>query len=223
MSEESERFKKLEAIAEQRDSFRPIHPFYDDSEGPWLPKTTESLGEELPPHLRPPYPGSGPVESRLVHGGDKPDEVYVWNGKQFVPKSLYVPGETHAADEEFSLDVVATPDEIKKRVESARQYLSEVGRPKEMVNSPSHYQGTFHGHKIEVADVLEIFDQCGNHYVATAVTYLLRAGKKDPFLQDVKKASWYLLREIARLEGKLNDDSECETSSSASKASGVQD
>jgi hypothetical protein len=62
---------------------------------------------------------------------------------------------------------------------------------KEMVNHPSHYQ-TEDG--LEVIDVIEKFDL--NFHLGNVVKYVLRAGKKDEYLQELKKAKWYLDREI---------------------------
>ena len=60
----------------------------------------------------------------------------------------------------------------------------------DMVNSPSHYKG----HKFEVIDIIEDFDL--NFRKGNALKYLLRAGHKDDYVQDLKKAIWYLNREI---------------------------
>lgn len=64
------------------------------------------------------------------------------------------------------------------------------------VNHPPHYkQGG-----IETIDVVEAW-QLGFH-LGNAVKYISRAGKKpgNAELDDLKKARWYLDREIARLE-----------------------
>lgn len=62
------------------------------------------------------------------------------------------------------------------------------------VNHPSHY--TSGG--IETIDVIEAW-QLGFH-LGNAVKYISRAGKKGDALEDLKKARWYLDREIARRE-----------------------
>ena len=64
------------------------------------------------------------------------------------------------------------------------------------VNKVSHYNSG----KIEVIDFIE--DQQLNFSRGNTVKYLCRAGKKykDTELEDLKKASWYLNREIQRLE-----------------------
>ena len=75
-----------------------------------------------------------------------------------------------------------------------KQYLSE-SKPKEMVDHPSHYQ-TSSG--IEVIDVIEAFNL--NFRLGNCAKYILRAGHNDDILQDLKKAKWYLEREIATIE-----------------------
>jgi Protein of unknwon function (DUF3310) len=73
------------------------------------------------------------------------------------------------------------------------------------VNHPSHY--TFG--KIQVADALEDWQM--NLWRGTAVKYIVRAGRKGDSsdgpeiwrrkeIEDLKKAKWYLEREIGRLE-----------------------
>lgn len=66
------------------------------------------------------------------------------------------------------------------------------------VNHPSHYADG----KIEVIDFIE--DKGLNFHRGNAVKYISRAGKKDPAkeIEDLKKAAWYINREIERLEGK---------------------
>ncbi len=61
---------------------------------------------------------------------------------------------------------------------------------KEAVNHPQHYQGN----KFEVIDIIEDFKL--NFALGNAVKYILRAGKKNDYSEDLKKAIWYLQREI---------------------------
>ena len=61
--------------------------------------------------------------------------------------------------------------------------------------NPDHYRR----HGIELIDLIEHMPfSRGN-----AVKYLVRAGHKNPAteLEDLRKAAWYLDREITRLEG----------------------
>lgn len=69
---------------------------------------------------------------------------------------------------------------------------------KEMVNHPDHYQGN----GVEVIDVIEAFDL--GFCLGNVVKYVLRAGKKDERLQELKKARWYLDREIDHEADALN-------------------
>lgn len=65
------------------------------------------------------------------------------------------------------------------------------------VNHPSHYTDG----KIEVISFIE--DKGLNFHRGNAVKYIARAGKKDPGkeVEDLRKAVWYLNREIIRLTG----------------------
>lgn len=69
------------------------------------------------------------------------------------------------------------------------------GPEADMVNHPAHYR-TPTG--LEAIDVIEDFEL--GYRLGNAVKYILRAGKKGELLEDLKKAQWYLEREIARLE-----------------------
>ena len=66
---------------------------------------------------------------------------------------------------------------------------------KEMVNHPSHYnQG------IETIEYIESWSM--NFNTGNVIKYVTRAGYKDNQLEDLKKAMWYLQREIDRIENK---------------------
>ena len=66
------------------------------------------------------------------------------------------------------------------------------------IEHPSHYTSG----RIEVIDFIE--DQKLNYHRGNAVKYISRAGKKDKTkeAEDLKKAVWYLQREISQMEGK---------------------
>lgn len=65
----------------------------------------------------------------------------------------------------------------------------------DMVNSPRHYKSAG---GIEAIDVIESFEL--GYHLGNAVKYLLRAGKKTVSpIQDLRKARWYIDREIERL------------------------
>ena len=69
-------------------------------------------------------------------------------------------------------------------------------KQKEMVNHPSHYNMG----KYEAIDVIEDWSLGFN--LGNTVKYISRAGHKDDIIQDLKKAKWYLDREIQRLSKK---------------------
>lgn len=58
------------------------------------------------------------------------------------------------------------------------------------VNHPPHYQGlTF-----EAIEVIEDFEL--NFNLGNVIKYILRCGKKDDAIEDLRKAQYYLTREI---------------------------
>lgn len=71
----------------------------------------------------------------------------------------------------------------------------------EMVNHPDHYQAR---NGLEVIDVIEAYGLGFN--LGNVTKYVLRAEKKFNALEDLKKANWYLEREITNRE-KLKADS----------------
>jgi hypothetical protein len=60
------------------------------------------------------------------------------------------------------------------------------------VNHPQHYKGK----GLECIDVIEAFDL--GFCLGNAVKYILRAGRKDDRVVDIRKAIWYLQREIEK-------------------------
>lgn len=62
------------------------------------------------------------------------------------------------------------------------------------VNHPAHYTWLPNG--LEVIDVTENFNFC----LGNALKYVMRAGRKGDALEDLRKARWYIDREIQRLE-----------------------
>lgn len=64
---------------------------------------------------------------------------------------------------------------------------------KETVNHPNHYNS--HPSGIECIQITEHF----NFNIGNSIKYLWRAGLKNSALEDLKKASWYITREIKRI------------------------
>lgn len=71
--------------------------------------------------------------------------------------------------------------------------------PADNVNHPAHYNFG----KIEVIDFIE--QQHLGFHLGNSVKYISRAGRKDPAktIEDLKKAAWYLNRQIERLKREL--------------------
>lgn len=66
------------------------------------------------------------------------------------------------------------------------------------VNHPPHY--TDHPSGIECIRVTEHLNFC----IGNAIKYLWRAGRKGDPVQDLRKAIWYIEREISRLQQTAN-------------------
>lgn len=66
----------------------------------------------------------------------------------------------------------------------------------EAVNHPAHYGGESNPY-----EAIKVIEAWGLGFcLGNTVKYISRAGKKDAALQDLKKAAWYLAREIANRE-----------------------
>lgn len=81
-------------------------------------------------------------------------------------------------------------DFLPKACDSLKADKSESDKS-EMVDHPSHYQGK----KFEVIDIIEDYDLGFN--LGNALKYLLRCKKKWNKAEDIKKAIWYLNRELS--------------------------
>lgn len=64
----------------------------------------------------------------------------------------------------------------------------------DVINHPKHY--TNHPSKIECIQVTEHMNFC----LGNAVKYIWRADLKADAIEDLKKAAWYIQREIERRE-----------------------
>lgn len=81
-------------------------------------------------------------------------------------------------------------DIINNVVNESKKTAADRSVKQEMVDHPQHYQGN----KFEVIDIIE--DYRLGFCLGNAIKYILRAGKKDDYVQDLNKAIWYLKREI---------------------------
>jgi hypothetical protein len=66
-------------------------------------------------------------------------------------------------------------------------------QPDDPVNHPPHYTG--HKSGVECITICEHHNFC----IGNAIKYLWRAGNKGDAVQDLRKAIWYIEREINRL------------------------
>ena len=83
----------------------------------------------------------------------------------------------------------------------ARKVMKQI-LDREMVNHPDHYQGSG---GMEVIDIIENYDL--GFSLGNAIKYILRSNKKGSANQDLKKAIWYINREISNLvEGEDSED-----------------
>ena len=64
-------------------------------------------------------------------------------------------------------------------------------KKKDPIN-PAHYEGK----TMQAIDVIEDFDL--GFCLGNATKYVLRAGRKEHKVQDLKKAIWYINREITK-------------------------
>ena len=75
-----------------------------------------------------------------------------------------------------------------------QQQMEESKTPRENINHPAHYNVG----RIEVIDAIESWEL--NFSRGNAVKYIARAGHKGDEVEDLKKAAWYINREIERLK-----------------------
>ena len=73
---------------------------------------------------------------------------------------------------------------------------SGASKPHDPVNHPRHY--TSHPSGVECIDVVEWM----GFNLGNAIKYIWRADQKGAAIEDLKKARWYLDREIIRREGR---------------------
>mgnify|MGYP001573321181 CR=1 FL=1 len=82
---------------------------------------------------------------------------------------------------------------MSSECETCHEHITDCQceKPIDMINNPPHY----HGNNFEVIDIIEDFEL--GFCLGNAIRHILRAGKKGDRIQDLKKAIWYLEKEIA--------------------------
>lgn len=86
--------------------------------------------------------------------------------------------------------LVSIQEKIEKRLKEIRQGGSSMSEQKEMVNHPQHYNMG----KFEVIDVIEDWRLGFND--GNAVKYISRHKHKNNPTEDLRKAWWYITREL---------------------------
>lgn len=84
-------------------------------------------------------------------------------------------------------------EEIRKAIQNSKSEIKVLDDSNDAVNSPNHYK--LPGLNVEVIDVLKAGatpEEYKGYLKLTARAYLLRAGRKDDELQDIKKCMKYL-------------------------------
>lgn len=64
----------------------------------------------------------------------------------------------------------------------------------DQINNPSHYKAP---NGLEAIDVIEGFGLDRDFHLGNAAKYILRAGRKGPMIDDLRKAVWYISRRIS--------------------------
>lgn len=101
----------------------------------------------------------------------------------------------HLDDLENTITLNQMEEDSKKS--SPRPGLNvDIFKPIDTVNHPPHYKVG----GIETIDFIEAKGLDNHYHLANAIKYISRAPYKNNYLEDVKKAAWYLQREIDRHE-----------------------
>lgn len=73
---------------------------------------------------------------------------------------------------------------------------------KEAIHHPAHYGGAENPY-----EAIKVIEAWGLGFcLGNVVKYIARAGRKGALIEDLKKARWYLDREIARIEKEGSND-----------------
>lgn len=105
-------------------------------------------------------------------------------------KGLLFGNSTEQLQRDLEKAIQVTPKDLEDFVNKSTKVIE--------VDHPSHYGGETNTYEaIKVIEAWRLGFNLGN-----TIKYICRAGKKDQskLLQDLKKAKWYLDREISNLE-----------------------
>lgn len=144
-------------------------------------------------------------------------EPVAWRAAPLTPQPIATPAapEPSEAGEELdnapaplasSLSMSANLKGLAAREAASAPAPEPLKTPsQEMINHPAHY------HAAGGYEVIEIIEAWGLNFArGNALKYLARAGLKDPRTerQDLKKALWYIERELERLEREAGEEGE---------------
>ncbi len=91
---------------------------------------------------------------------------------------------------ETEKELIRRAKEMSGECDLCGNHVVDCDCPTTAVNHPKHYQGA----RLEVIDIIEDFQL--NFCLGNAIKYILRSGKKGNKTEDLRKAIWYLTREI---------------------------
>lgn len=111
---------------------------------------------------------------------------------QFLENTLI---ELNLPQDEENMEVMAQMEADKQKPNTFEAFVPYV-KPVDNVNHPAHYKVG----GIETIDFIEAKGLDNHYHLANAIKYISRAPYKNNYLEDVKKAAWYLQREIDRHE-----------------------
>jgi len=94
-------------------------------------------------------------------------------------------------------ELKVTPHGIIYYCEKCKLLLKDFNF-KDVVNKPAHYTSFLVTSPGEVIDVIEAWGL--PYHLGNVVKYIARANLKGKYLEDLKKARWYLDRYITKLE-----------------------
>lgn len=144
------------------------------------------------------FPGIDPA---YVHGHALDAIGYLAKGDRRAGHGVYsglAGAEAVNCDRPSTEDEVRAPAEnssylIVRRMADMQKQLEDV-QLHDAVDHPSHY--TSHPSGVECIQITEHLNFC----LGNAIKYLWRAGLKEDAIEDLKKARWYVDRELQRLE-----------------------
>ena len=83
---------------------------------------------------------------------------------------------------------------LKEAFDRCKEANDKIDKNNDPVNSPNHYRS--HPSGVECIQIVEHMNFCRGN----AIKYIWRAGEKGDEIEYLKKAAWYINREIKRLE-----------------------